>query len=305
MHATSSGMTLPLAATIVRRSPTRLFVWPWLDRTGRLSWLRLTTLVLALLPCLALAWMLAAGDYGAEPFKQASRDAGVLAFRFLLITLMVTPLRTVADWPGVTQLRRMLGLTTLGYALAHLALYVAHMNGQVLTVAVEIVLRPYLTIGFVALLGLVALGWTSTDGWMKRLGRGWKRLHRLVVPIALLGLLHYFLQSKADVTQPVLMAGLLFWLMAWRALPAELRGSGIGLGAIAILSALATAIVEFAWYGLATNLPAPLILLANLDASAAPRPAAIVLLCGLGAAMIGALRCRQAAIRRARAPLAG
>jgi sulfoxide reductase heme-binding subunit YedZ len=284
-------MPSPAAPTLVRRS-ARGIGWPWLDRAGRLCWLRLPVLVLAMLPGAAVAWMLVAGDYGAEPFKQANRDLGVIAFRMLLLTLLVTPLRGMADWPGIVQVRRTLGLVTLTYALAHLALYVAHMNGRVLAVAVEIALRPYLTIGFVALLGLIALGWTSTDGWMKRMGRNWKRLHRLVIPVALLGSLHFFLQSKADVTEPTIMAGLLIWLLGWRALPAELRVTGFGLCCVAVIAAVGTAAVEYAWYALATRIPADRVFLANFDPEAALRPAAVVLLVGLVAATVPPLRRR-------------
>lgn len=284
----SAAMAAP--GIVVRRNTKPRIAWPWLDRAGRLSTLKLCVLVLALLPGAALAWLLATGQMGAEPFKQANREAGLLAYRMLLFTLLVSPLRIVADWPQIVQVRRMLGLVTLGYALAHLGLYVAHMNGDLAKVASEIVARIYLAIGFVALVGLSLLGATSTDAAIRRMGRGWKRLHRIVVPIALLGLVHFFLQSKADVSEPTLMAGLLLWLLSWRALPPELRCNWFGLLAVALVAGLGTALVEYGWYALATHIDPIRVLLANLDIAYGPRPAVIVLLAGLAAAALPTLR---------------
>lgn len=299
--AMTSTAALPSPAIAVRRSAKPRIAWPWLDRAGRFSPLKASVLVLALLPGAAVAWLLATGQMGAEPFKQAAREVGTITYRMLLLTLLVTPLRAVADWPAIVRVRRMLGLVTLGYALAHLGLYVAHMNGDLAKVASEIALRAYLTIGFVALLGLAVLGATSTDAAMKRMGRGWKRLHRLVVPIALLGLVHFFIQSKADVTEPTLMAGFVIWLLCWRTLPRELQASGLGLLAVAIVAALGTMIVEYAWYALATRIPAERVLAANLDVLNGPRPAVIVLVTGLLAAAVPGLRRRLAGRRGATA----
>jgi sulfoxide reductase heme-binding subunit YedZ len=289
---TATPLPRSARAPAARRPPNPRIAWPWLDRQGRFSWLKAGVLAFALMPGTMLAWLLVTGQMGAEPFKQGAREAGTITYRMLLLTLLVTPLRVVADWPAIVQVRRMLGLVTLGYALAHLGLYVAHMNGDLAKVASEIALRIYLTIGFVALLGLAALGVTSTDGAMRRMGRRWKQLHRLVVPVALLGLVHFFLQSKADVTEPTLMAGLLLWLLAWRALPRELQASTPGLLAVALVAALGTVAVEFGWYALATQIPAWRVLMANLDIGldVVPRPAVAVLLLGLAAAAVPALR---------------
>ncbi|MBX9699775.1 MAG: ferric reductase-like transmembrane domain-containing protein [Acetobacteraceae bacterium] len=269
------------APAVARRTSKHRIAWPWRDRAGRFSPLKTAVLVLALVPGALIAWWLASGQMGAEPFKAAARETGSWTYRLLLLTLLVTPLRVVADWPAIVQVRRMLGLVTLGYALAHLGLYVAHLNGDLVKAATEIALRVYLTIGFIALLGLAALGITSTDAMTRRMGKGWKRLHRLVVPIALLGLAHFFIQSKADVTEPTLVAGLLLWLLAWRALPRELQASKLALFAVALVAALGTVLVEYGWYALATSIPAERVLLANLDIGYGPRPAVIVLAVGL------------------------
>lgn len=196
-----------------------------------------------------------------------------MAVRLLLASLAVTPFGRVFGFPKLFQLRRMLGLAALAWATFHLQLYVGDQNWRPWTVAVEIASRFYLVLGFTALCGLVALGWTSTDAWMKRLGRGWKRLHRLVFPIAVMALLHAFIQSKADTSQAVLMAGLFVWLIGWRALPAQYQSRLPVLCALAAATLFGTVLMEYLWYALATNLPATRIAMANLDVTFGPRPA--------------------------------
>jgi sulfoxide reductase heme-binding subunit YedZ len=121
--------------------------------------------------------------------------------------------------------------------------------------------------------GLIALGVTSTDAAMKRMGKRWKQLHRLVYPIGVLALLHLFIQTKANVGQPVFVAGLFAWLMVWRLLPTAYRTSLWALYALVPVSAVLTAAVEFAWYGLATKVDPFRILTANWSERFFPRPA--------------------------------
>ena len=121
-------------------------------------------------------------------------------------------------------------------------------------VASEIVRRFYLTIGFVVLLGLGVLGATSTNGWMQRLGRRWKRLHRAIYVLGAIALLHYFIQSKSNVSEPVFFSGLFVWLLLWRALPMAWQRSLFALLALAVVAAFAAAGIEFAWYALATGI---------------------------------------------------
>lgn len=280
----------PSRPAAVMRRPAPILPWPWLDRTGRVSWLKAAVLVASALPAAVLAGQWTAGALGAEPLKALLQGTGLWAIRLLLMTLAVTPLRRVLDWQRVVVVRRMLGLAALGYALAHLLLFAADQGFSLGTVASEIARRFYLTIGFVALLGLAVLGWTSTDGWMRRLGRGWKRLHRLVFGIAVLGLLHFFLQSKMAAWEAVLAAGFFTWLLLWRALPASWQGSVTALLVLAPVSALGAALLEYAWYALATNLPAQRVLLANLDLGFGLRPAVWAGIAGLGLALAAALR---------------
>lgn len=273
-------------ARTAARNPARPGPWPWLDRGGRVSPFKTVVFLATLLPGLIAGLRWSTGTLGAEPYMEATHQTGLWAIRFLLISLAVTPLRYLLDWPKVVVLRRMLGLTALAYALAHLMLYVIDQRFDLIHVAGEILKRTYLTIGFAAVLGLCVLGWTSTDGAIRRMGRNWKRLHRLVFPIAALGALHFFMQSKVDVSEAVLMAGFLLWLILWRLLPATRRTGFLPLLALVPLAALGTALIEYGWYALATRVPAALILRANLALGYGPRPAQWVALAALATAFL-------------------
>ena len=264
---------------------------PWQDRQGRFSGLRAVVLAGLCLPLLFLLWPWATGTLGPEPIEEAMHETGRWAIRFLLLTLVVTPLGRILAWPRLFQIRRMLGLGALAWAVLHLGLYVVEQDFVLARVISEIAKRTYLLIGFAALCGLAVLGWTSTDGWMRRLGRGWKRLHRLVFPIAVLALLHAFIQAKSDVSQAVLLSALFLWLLGWRALPARWQGNLGALAALSVAAMLGAAGVEYLWYALATNLPAARVAAANLDLTFGPRPAVLAGMIGLGVvALLGVWR---------------
>ncbi|WP_336487142.1 sulfite oxidase heme-binding subunit YedZ [Methylobacterium nigriterrae] len=270
---------------------SRTLPLPWLDRAGRLSFPKLATFLAALAPGLYLAAAYRLDALGAKPITALLHGTGEWCIRFLLLSLAVTPLRRIANWPRLINLRRMLGLTALAYALIHLALYVVDQNFVLTKVVSEIALRVYLTIGFVALVGLIALGVTSTDAAIRRMGQGWNRLHRLVYAITALGLLHYFLQSKIDVSDPVFWTGLFLLLMGWRGLHrAGLPSRPLPLLGLAAGTALATALLEAAWYGLRNGIPPAMVLGANLDFSGMIRPAWWVLAAGLALPLVGLLR---------------
>ncbi|MEP0233620.1 protein-methionine-sulfoxide reductase heme-binding subunit MsrQ [Roseibium sp.] len=255
---------------------------PWTDRRGMLSALRLVVFVAILVPGIAIFADLIFGPVRPEPYEHALNESGEWAVRLLLLSLFVTPVRRIFSWNKVIGVRRMIGVSVLAYGLLHLGLYMAQENWDLVKVASEIVVRIYLTIGFVALLGLVALGVTSFDRAVRRLGPTWNRLHQLAYPIAVLGILHFFLQSKSDVAQPTVMAGLFVLLMLYR-LAARSRlqvSSWWVLLLCAVLAAAATAGLEYAWYALATGIPAQLVFLANFDVATSFRPAVWVGLSG-------------------------
>jgi sulfoxide reductase heme-binding subunit YedZ len=240
---------------------------PWLDRQGRFSGLRAATFALILVPALILAYEAWTNQLGSKPWTRAVHDTGTWAIRLLLVTLAVSPLRRILDWGKLLGIRRMLGLSVLAYAASHLTLYCIDLAFDWGLIVSEIVKRLYLTIGFVALLGLVALGVTSTDGMIRRMGaKNWQRLHNLVYLITALGLLHFALQSKIDVTQPALMMGFFALLLAYRGLKRfDLPMTTASLAAVAVLTGLATALAETAWYALTTGASAWMVFQANGD----------------------------------------
>jgi methionine sulfoxide reductase heme-binding subunit len=274
---------------------------PWRERNGRFSPLGLAVFVAVLAPGLWLGGGLFADALGAKPVTVLLHESGTWAIRFLFLSLLVTPLRRIADWNRLIGIRRMLGLAAAAYAVLHFGLYTVDQAFDLAKVASEIALRVYLTIGFVALLGLVALGVTSTDAAVRRMGGNWHRLHALTYGLAFLATVHFFLQSKADVTEATLMAGFYVALMSCRV--ARKRGfslsSPVVLAAIAVLAGLATAGIEYLWYALATGIPAERVLAANLDFRFSIRPAWWVLGCGLALAAVPLARRLPGQIRRA------
>ena len=245
------------------------------------SLLRLVTLILLCLPVLNLAWRWYDDDLGARPVTEATHITGDWAVVFLLISLSLTPARSVFDWMPLVQIRRRIGVAAGLYAGLHFFIYVADQKWNLIVVALEIAKRFYLTIGFAALLILVALAITSTDGWQKRLKRNWKRLHWLIYPGAVLAILHFFIQSKANVGEATVAAGLFAWLMIWRFMPTKLRTKYLGLVLLAVGATLAALAFELSWYGLVNHVDPMRVLKADLDPDLAPRATLKVLLSGL------------------------
>lgn len=250
---------------------------PWLDRKGRFSPLKGLALVCVIGPGVWIGWHLAAGTLGPKPINAALHEIGLWSVRFLLLTLAITPLRVISGENRLISIRRMLGVAGFAYAMIHLVLYAADLKFDLGRVASEIVLRFYLAIGFVALLGLLALAVTSTDSAIRRLGAvRWNRLHSLVYPIALLALWHGALQSKIDASEHIVMAGLFSGLMAVRWMRGRVAITPASLLLLTLLTAIATLAIEMLWYGLATGVAARRIFEANFVLALQPRPALVV-----------------------------
>jgi sulfoxide reductase heme-binding subunit YedZ len=268
---------------------------PWLDRSGRFSPFKTAVFVALFLPGAWIAFAYVTGRLEPLPFTQAIHHAGLWAIRLLIVTLAVTPFRRLFHWPELIQIRRMIGVGAFAYAIAHLSLYVIDQSFDLGKVASEIALRFYLTIGFVALVGLSALAATSTDGMLRRLGgRRWRRLHKLVYPIALLGVVHYFLQSKANVSEPTVVAGIFLWLMGYRALHAmlgeERRMPVAAVFALAVAAGLVTALGEAVYFWARMGADPLRVLAADLVFRFGPRPAWFVLAITLAVAAIALVR---------------
>jgi sulfoxide reductase heme-binding subunit YedZ len=260
------------------------------DPSGRLSALKIIVLLLVLVPGALVAVQWVTQDLGARPVTEAIHQTGLWAIRLFVITLAVTPARGVLDFPRVVMLRRMLGVACACYATAHFTLYIVDQDWNLFKVMTEILSRFYLTVGYLAFLGLLALAITSTDDWQRSLGVGWKKLHRLVFPIAAMVLFHYAVQSKADVTDAVFLAGLVAWLMLWRLLPRRLQSRLWPLPALAVGAGLLSALTEAGWYMVRNGIDGWRVLEANLDVSFGPRPAVAVLAVGVVVLLLAAAR---------------
>jgi len=261
-------------------------------------WLRLVTLIGLCLPALNLAWRWYSDDLGARPVTEATLVTGDWTVTLLLCSLAMTPARSVLNWMPLVQIRRRIGVAAALYAGLHFLIYVADQKWDLIVVALEILKRFYLTIGFTALLILTALVITSTNGWQKRLRANWKRLHGLIYPAAVLAILHFFIQSKNNVGEATVAAGLFAWLMIWRWMPPKLRMRYLGLALLAVGSALGALVFEVAWYGLVKNVDPLRILAANIDPDLAPRPALKVLLAGLATLLLAAAWRNAGSVKR-------
>lgn len=181
-------------------------------------WLKPTVFILSLLPLAWLAGHALTDQLGVNPVETLNRFLGDWALRFLLIALAVTPLRRLTHWAPLARLRRMLGLFAFFYVCLHLASYVGvDLFFDWAALWQDVAKRTYITLGMVAVLLLVPLAVTSTDGMIRRLGgRAWRRLHMLVFPAAILAVAHYWMMVKADIRQPLLHAAVLAVLLGSR-----------------------------------------------------------------------------------------
>jgi len=279
------------------------------ERAGRWSPVKVVAFAASIAPALWIAYQAATDDLGARPVTEAIHQAGDWALRFLFITLAITPAQRILHYPRIILARRTLGVASAGYALLHLSLYILDQHFDLFKVASEIVLRIYLLIGALALTGLIALASTSTDAAISRLGSArWNWLHRLVYGIAVLAAVHFFIQSKLNIYQPVLMAGFLTWLLAYRGL---FRRYGevtpLALLLLAVAAAGVTAVGEALIYMFTSGVDSRRVLLAHFDVDAEVRPAWWVLAAGLAVAALAVGRqkpARQRASRRRISPSA-
>lgn len=187
--------------------------------------------VLCLLPLASLvagAFGLAGFNLGANPVETLLHSLGLWGLRFLVLTLVVTPLRDVTGKVWLLHFRRMLGLYAFFYVLLHfLTWLIIDQDFYLAGIFADIVERPFITIGFAAFLMLIPLAITSTNGMMRRLGKRWKKLHRLVYPIAVLGVWHFYWLIKADIREPLIYAAIVAFLLGWRVWKARRKQVGV------------------------------------------------------------------------------
>jgi sulfoxide reductase heme-binding subunit YedZ len=196
-------------------------------RTLRLLWS--LVLLASLWPALRLALAavrLLRGDaaaLGPNPIETATHTTGAWALYLLLATLLITPLRRLLRLGWLLRFRRLLGLLSFTYASLHFLIFCLEHGlglvgdgGDALTLAADLVKRPYITVGFLAFLGMLPLALTSTNAMIRRLGRRWQTLHRLVYGCALLAVLHFTWLVKADLRRPLLCGVILLLALGAR-----------------------------------------------------------------------------------------
>lgn len=183
-----------------------------------LVYVKISIFLLALIPLLKLIIAGYFDNLGANPIEKITHRTGFWTLSFLLITLSITPLRRLTGWLWLVRLRRMLGLFAFFYASLHfLTYFVLDQFFDWSSIAKDILKRPYITVGFPAFVLLIPLAVTSNDRLTKLLGgRRWRLLHRLIYPIAIAGVIHFWWLVKKDITEPLIFALILTLLLAMR-----------------------------------------------------------------------------------------
>ena len=183
-----------------------------------LRFAKLLVLVNAAVPATLLGWDAWHHQLGANPVNEAILTTGMCTLVFLMLTLLVTPLRKLSGWNWIIGFRRTLGLYAFFYGCLHFLIFFSlDRSFSVSSTLSEMVKRKYLLVGIIGLLLMVPLAVTSTNAMIKRLGgKRWQALHRLVYVIAIAGVVHYYMQVKADVRQPLVFAAVLALLLGYR-----------------------------------------------------------------------------------------
>ncbi len=203
---------------------------------AQLAWLKRALFVLALLPLAQVVLAGVEGRLGANPIETITRASGDWTLYFLCLTLAVTPLRRLTGLNWLLKLRRMLGLFTFFYASLHFVCFIWFDHFfDLAEMAKDVVKRPFITVGFTAFLLLLPLALTSSDAMVRRLGRNWARLHRLVYLVAVLAILHFWWMraGKNNFAEPLLFGAIVALLLGlrlvfrWRAARAAARSLAV------------------------------------------------------------------------------
>ncbi len=173
----------------------------------------------ALMPLLILIYLLFSGSFIADdPVEEIQHRTGISVLILLFLTLSITPLRRLTGWNSLIRFRRPLGLFAFFYATLHaFSYFVFDQELSATGIAADVIEHPWVLVGFTAFVLLIPMAVTSTAGWIRRLGgKRWAWIHRLIYPIAVLGVLHFYWQVKLDESEPVLYAVLLAVILASR-----------------------------------------------------------------------------------------
>lgn len=264
---------------------------------------KVVAFAVAVAPAAWLAGLAYQGELGVRPVTEAIRISGDWALRLFWLVLLVSPARRILAAPRLIRTRRILGLGAFGLTALHFGLYALDQQFDWIEVGLEVLLRTYLTLGTVAMIGLGVLAASSSDRAISRLGSvHWNRLHRWAYAIAALSLVHFLLRSRTNTFEPMLMFGLFAWLMGYRLIH-RFTGevTAARLMGLAVAAAILTATAETCWHAAATGVDARRILAAHFDIAYGLRPAWWVLAAGIAAAAAMRIVPAQRPISRMRA----
>jgi sulfoxide reductase heme-binding subunit YedZ len=222
---------------------------PWRDRRGRFSWLKTATLVLMIVPGLWLAWELMTGGVGPLPYVFLIYHSGVWATWLLLLSLAVTPARHLLGWSQLITVRRMIGVSGLVYSIAHIIIWIGLDQFDWAIVANEMATRITIMVATISTVGLIALGVTSLDSAIRRMGaHRWNQLHNLAYPAIGLAVIHWDLSPGSDFGAPFVATGIFFWLMGWRLLHGYGKGRDpLALVSLTLVTASLVLLFEIVW----------------------------------------------------------
>ena len=183
-----------------------------------MRWLKVAVFVAALGPAAYLVYGVVAHTLGANPIDTVTDETGTWTLRFLVLTLLVTPLRKWTGWNSLIKFRRMLGLFAFFYGSMHFLTYlVLDQFFDIDAIVADIVKRPFITVGFTAFVLMIPLAATSTAGWIRRLGgKRWNLLHKLAYVSAAAGVVHYWWLVKSDISRPARYGAIVAVLLATR-----------------------------------------------------------------------------------------
>ncbi len=152
-----------------------------------------------------------------DPVQKLDRELGDWTLIFIILSLAVRPAADLLKRNEFINYRRMIGLFALFYVVLHVTSYqVFHLKLDVVAFLKDIAERPFITVGMIAFIALIPLGITSTKGMIRRLGKKWRKLHMLVYPIAILGVVHFYMMIRADFSRPYIYGAIILLLLGYR-----------------------------------------------------------------------------------------
>jgi methionine sulfoxide reductase heme-binding subunit len=222
-------------------------IWPWQDRNCRFSWLKVVTFASMFGPGLWLLLSTATGEFGITPLGELTFWSGIWSMAILLLALAITPGATILRWSRLIIVRRMIGVTALVYTLAHIVIYFALRLWDFRVIGNEMATSVSLLAATVSTIGLIALGATSLDAAIQRMGaKSWNRLHNMIYGITGLALIHFLIVPEMYAEQYI-ACGMFFWLMVWRLLNYRHRTDARLLAMLAVAACFFTAALEAGW----------------------------------------------------------